>query len=172
MAGANLACASEKSTSGDWASTFPAAYNGTVAHFMTQSFFSKVHFVVRLWGRRMEFILWGHNLIFTLHLSYSVIKDHITLRWHHNERDGITNYRLLDCLLNHLFRSRSKKTPKLRVTGYCEGNSPMTSPHKRPVTRKMFPLDYVIMIRRSGGRLNKKDGLTRYGNSHVKDKTS
>ena len=24
----------------------------------------------------------------------------------------------------------------------------------------------------SGGRLNKKDGLTRYGNSHVKDKTS
>ena len=24
----------------------------------------------------------------------------------------------------------------------------------------------------SGGCLNKKDGLTRYGNSHVKDKTS
>ena len=23
-----------------------------------------------------------------------------------------------------------------------------------------------------GGRLNKKDGLTKYGNSHVKDKTS
>ena len=23
----------------------------------------------------------------------------------------------------------------------------------------------------TGGRLNKKDGLTRYGNSHVKDKT-
>ena len=26
--------------------------------------------------------------------------------------------------------------------------------------------------RRPGGRLNKKDGLTRYGDSHVKDKTS
>ena len=25
---------------------------------------------------------------------------------------------------------------------------------------------------RPGGRLNKKDGLTRYGDSHVKDKTS
>ena len=25
---------------------------------------------------------------------------------------------------------------------------------------------------RPGGRLNKKDGLTGYGNSHVKDKTS
>ena len=27
-------------------------------------------------------------------------------------------------------------------------------------------------FREPGGRLNKKDGLTRYGNSHVKDKTS
>ena len=26
--------------------------------------------------------------------------------------------------------------------------------------------------RDAGGRLNKKDGLTRYGDSHVKDKTS
>ena len=29
---------------------------------------------------------------------------------------------------------------------------------------------YVVMG--PGGRLNKKDGLTRYGDSHVKDKTS
>ena len=28
------------------------------------------------------------------------------------------------------------------------------------------------VYKRSGGRLNKKDGLTRYGDSHVKDKTS
>ena len=27
-------------------------------------------------------------------------------------------------------------------------------------------------VKLSGGRLNKKDGLTRYGDSHVKDKTS
>ena len=27
-------------------------------------------------------------------------------------------------------------------------------------------------LKQAGGRLNKKDGLTRYGNSHVKDKTS
>ena len=30
----------------------------------------------------------------------------------------------------------------------------------------------VTLISASGGRLNKKDGLTRYGDSHVKDKTS
>ena len=33
------------------------------------------------------------------------------------------------------------------------------------------PFDHVI-VPRPGGRLNKKDGLTRYGDSHVKDKTS
>ena len=31
-----------------------------------------------------------------------------------------------DCLLNRLFRCRSKKTSKLRVTGLCAGNSPVT----------------------------------------------
>ena len=30
--------------------------------------------------------------------------------------------------------------------------------------------NYLILS--TGGRLNKKDGLTRYGDSHVKDKTS
>ena len=30
----------------------------------------------------------------------------------------------------------------------------------------------TITRTRPGGRLNKKDGLTRYGDSHVKDKTS
>ena len=42
---------------------------------------------------------------------------------------------------------RSKKTLKLRVTGLCVGNSPgpVNSPHKGPVTRKMFPFDDVIM---------------------------
>ena len=32
----------------------------------------------------------------------------------------------LTCLLNGLFRRRSKKTSKLRVTGLCAGNSPGT----------------------------------------------
>ena len=33
---------------------------------------------------------------------------------------------LMTVLLNRLFRRRSKKITKLRVTGLCEGNSPMT----------------------------------------------
>ena len=31
---------------------------------------------------------------------------------------------------------------------------------------------FVVITVPAGGRLNKKDGLTRYGDSHVKDKTS
>ena len=31
---------------------------------------------------------------------------------------------------------------------------------------------WKIILLAPGGRLNKKDGLTRYGDSHVKDKTS
>ena len=49
-----------------------------------------------------------------------------TLRWRHNGRDSVSNHQRLDCLLNRLFRRRSKKTSKLRVTGLCAGNSPGT----------------------------------------------
>ena len=34
----------------------------------------------------------------------------------------VSNQRCLDCLLHRLFRLRSKKTSKLRVTGLCEEN--------------------------------------------------
>ena len=69
----------------------------------------------------------------------------ISLQWRHNDHDSVSNHQPYDCLLNRLFRRRSKKTSKLRVTGLCAGNSPGNSPHKWPVTRKMFPFDDVIM---------------------------
>ena len=49
-----------------------------------------------------------------------------SLRWRHNEHDGVSNHQRLQCLLNCWFRRRSKKTSKLRVTGLCVGNSPET----------------------------------------------
>ena len=47
-----------------------------------------------------------------------------TLQWRHNGRDSVSNHQPHDCFLKHLFRHRSKKTSKLRVTGLCVGNSP------------------------------------------------
>ena len=54
----------------------------------------------------------------------------------------------IHCLLNRLFRRRSKKTSKLLVTSLCEGNPPVTSgsPHKGPVTRKMSLFDDTTML--------------------------
>ena len=49
-----------------------------------------------------------------------------SLPWRHNEVDSVSNYQPHDCLLNLLFRQRSKKISKLCVTGFCEGNSPVT----------------------------------------------
>ena len=62
-------------------------------------------------------LLWG---------IYIALTEYYILLWHHIDRDGVSNHRCLDFLFNRLFRRRSKKKSKLRVTGLCEGNSPMT----------------------------------------------
>ena len=49
-----------------------------------------------------------------------------SLQWRHNGHDSVSNHQPHDCLLKRLFRRRSKKTSKLRVTGLCAGNSPGT----------------------------------------------
>ena len=80
----------------------------------------------------------GHDFSFMFRL---------TLHWHHDGPDGVSNHQSHDCLLKRLLRCRSKKTSKLRVTGFCAGNSrwPVNSPHKWPVTRKVLPFDDVII---------------------------
>ena len=81
------------------------------------------------------------------------------LHWRHKGRESVSNHQPHNCLLNRLFRHRSKKTSQLRVTGLCVGNSPGTgdSPHKWPVTRKMFPFDDVVMNDLSIGSVRIRD---------------
>ena len=101
-------------------------------------------------------------------------KLQISLQWRHNGHDGVSDHKPHHCLRKRLFRRRLKKTSKLHVTGLCEGihRWPVNSPHKRPVTRKMFPFEDIILsyfwqvrhmgridtygISRSTGRLVKK----------------
>ena len=70
------------------------------------------------------------QLSFVWRLCYRWInnlhKHYIALQWRHNQRNGVSNRQRLDGLLNRLFERRSKKTSKLCVTGFCEGNSPVT----------------------------------------------
>ena len=74
----------------------------------------------------------GTSVFWTLE-AHSIVAS---LHWRHNEHVGASNHRRLDCLLNHLFRRRS-----------------VNSPHKRPVTRKMFPFDDVIMLVKDPARV-------------------
>ena len=46
----------------------------------------------------------------------------LSLHWGHNERDCVSNHRLLHCLLKRLFRRRSQKTS----TGHLERNPSVT----------------------------------------------
>ena len=61
---------------------------------------------------------------------YCVLLLHLcfrsSLRWRHNGQDDVSNHQPHHCLLNHLFRRRSKKTSKLRITGLCARNSAVT----------------------------------------------
>ena len=73
-----------------------------------------------------------------------------TVQWRHNGCDGVSNHQPHYSLLNRLFRRRSKKTSKLRVTCLCVRGIhrwPVNSPHIWPVTRTMFPFDDVIMFK-------------------------
>ena len=55
---------------------------------------------------------------------YRVYNDwYPVLQWRHNGRDSVSDRQPYDCLLNRVFRRRSKKTPKLRITGLYAGNS-------------------------------------------------
>ena len=87
------------------------------------------------------------------------------LRWRHNRCDSVSNHQPHHCLLKRLFRRRSKKTSKLRVTGLCAGTSPVACepPHKGPVTRKCFHL-VTSSCFRAIGRLQSyrhREGFTR-----------
>ena len=49
-----------------------------------------------------------------------------TFLWRHNGRGSVSNHQPHDCLLNRLFRRRSKNTSMSHVTGLCAGISPWT----------------------------------------------
>ena len=70
---------------------------------------------------------WIYRLLFRVikpcNLLYGGLIKY-TLPWRRYERDGVSNHRCLDCLLNRLFRRTSKKISKLHVTGLCAGYSP------------------------------------------------
>ena len=102
----------------------------------------------------------GHEEIHT-NMAKHCSEYQNSLQWRHNGCYGVSNHQPRDCLLKRSFRRRSKKTSKLRVTGLCVGNSPVTGEFPAQMTSNaenvstdgmmdgkwftisMFPLDLV-----------------------------
>ena len=82
----------------------------------------------RLWSNEIWSSIKIYFLYLLLHLSdhKEICDKPLSLQWRHNGHDGLSNHQPHHCLLHRLFRCRSKKTSKLRVTGLCVGNSPVT----------------------------------------------
>ena len=70
-----------------------------------------------------------------------------TLRWRHNGRDGVSNHQpaiVYSTVYSDADQGKHQSSVSLAfVRGHHRG--PVQSPHKWPVTRKMFPFDDVIM---------------------------
>ena len=97
----------------------------------------------------------------------------ISLQWRHNGRDSVSNHQPHKCLLNCLFRRRSKKTSKLCVTGLCAGNSPGTG--EFPAQMASYAENVSLWWRHhvepgSWAPFQYKDHLSRFVEFHYKDK--
>ena len=69
------------------------------------------------------------------------------LQWHHNECNGMSNHRHLNCLLNLLFNCKSKKHLSSMSLAFVRGIHwwLVYSPHKEPVMQKMFSVDVILL---------------------------
>ena len=87
------------------------------------------------------------------------------LQWRHNERDGVSNHQRLDCLLTRLLGADQRNHQSSASLAFVKGihRWPVDSPHKGPVTRKMFPFNDVIMLRGHGTGIQVMDWYAGYG---------
>ena len=77
-----------------------------------------------------------------------MVNRYFTLKWRHIERDSVSNHQLRESLLNGLSDADQRNHESLASLAFVRviHRGPVNSPHKWPVTRKMFPFDDVIMI--------------------------
>ena len=70
----------------------------------------------------------------------------MALQWRHNGRDGVSNHQ--SPILNRYSGADQRKHQSSASLAFVRGihRWPVNSPHKGPVTRKMFPFDDVIMV--------------------------
>ena len=89
-------------------------------------------------------VRWRGMLFIIIINSNRSLEKCLTIKWRHNECDGVSNHRRL---LIRLYRRKSKKNQSSASLAFVRGihRWPVNSLHKGPVMRKMFPFDDVIM---------------------------
>ena len=102
--------------------------NFQMFYFDNSSFYSN-SIEIWWWGPVPQFVIGQHSL-----------------KWRHSERDGVSNHYPHDCLLVYP-RRRSKKHQSSASLDFVRGihRWVVNSPHKGPVTRKMFQFDDFSM---------------------------
>ena len=81
------------------------------------------------------------------HYQHRKYENPSSLQWRNNEHDGVSNHQPHDCLLVYSCAGQRKHQISASLA-LMRGirRWPVNSPHKGPVTRKMFPSDDVIMF--------------------------
>ena len=87
------------------------------------------------------------SFLFNLYL-WSVGFSHLvkSLHWRHNDRDGVSNYQptiVYSTVYSGADQRKHQSSASLAFVRRIH-RWPVNSPHKEPVTRKMFPFDDVI----------------------------
>ena len=84
----------------------------------------------------------GVKVVTTVSKCHSSLLAH-PLQWRHNERDGVSNYQSIVCstVCSGADQRKHQSSASLApVRGIHQ--SPVDSPHKRAVMRKMFPMQF------------------------------
>ena len=95
-------------------------------------------------------ILWSFWYAFSCYkFAFGFDVSDKSLQWRHNECDAVSNHHRLDCLLNHLFKRRWKKTSQLHIAGLYKGNPLVTGgfPSQMPSKEEnaSLPFDDVFI---------------------------
>ena len=90
---------------------------------------------IYIYKSNLSALQWRHPQKNSAYLEITNTALYSHLKWRHIGGDGVPNHQSHDCLLNRIFRRISKKTSKLRVTGLCEGDSPVTGEFSTQMAR-------------------------------------
>ena len=89
------------------------------------------------------------GVIKALFVNIFVLQNYLSLLWRHNGRDGASNHQPHDYWLNLYSGKDQRKHQSAASLAFVRGihRWPVNSPHKDPVTRKMFLVYDVIIVR-------------------------